>query len=105
MNNREEYYIKLFNTKAPNGYNMTDGGEGYNPVEEVLKKISIGNKGKVFSKESLIKMSKAKLGDKGYWYGKTRLEQSNRMKGENNPMYDNHKSKRRIGKLLQSRGF
>ena len=24
----ESYYIKLYNTKYPNGYNMTDGGEG-----------------------------------------------------------------------------
>lgn len=25
---REKYYISFYNTKAPNGYNLTDGGEG-----------------------------------------------------------------------------
>jgi hypothetical protein len=24
----EKYYIKKYNTKAPNGYNLTDGGDG-----------------------------------------------------------------------------
>lgn len=27
MNHREAYYIKLFNTLAPNGYNLTTGGD------------------------------------------------------------------------------
>lgn len=26
-NEKEKYYIKFYNTKAPNGYNLTDGGE------------------------------------------------------------------------------
>ena len=28
LNEREMYWIKTLNTKAPNGYNLTDGGEG-----------------------------------------------------------------------------
>ena len=39
----ETYYIKELNTKAPYGYNMTDGGEGmngYSPSEETRKKMS-----------------------------------------------------------------
>lgn len=41
----EQYYIKSLNTKRPNGYNLTDGGDGINGHE--------------FSEESRIKMSKA----------------------------------------------
>lgn len=28
LNDREKFYIKQFNSKIPNGYNMTDGGDG-----------------------------------------------------------------------------
>jgi group I intron endonuclease len=48
LNEREEYYVNNFNTKSPNGYNMTDGGDGSpNPTEETKEKLSlslIGNK-------------------------------------------------------------
>jgi group I intron endonuclease len=45
LNEREIYWIKELNTKVPNGYNLTDGGEGLlNPSEEVRKNISIGLK-------------------------------------------------------------
>ncbi len=44
-NRLEKYYIKKFNTLAPNGYNLTEGGEGragyHKPhAEETKKKIS-----------------------------------------------------------------
>ena len=48
LNEWEQYYIKKYNTKAPNGYNLTDGGEGIS--------------GYFFSEESKEKMSKAKQG-------------------------------------------
>lgn len=32
---KEKYYIKLFNTKCPNGYNMTDGGD-YAPIPKMV---------------------------------------------------------------------
>lgn len=28
LDEKEQYFIKFFNSKIPNGYNMTDGGEG-----------------------------------------------------------------------------
>lgn len=28
LNEKEQYYIRFFNCKVPNGYNLTDGGEG-----------------------------------------------------------------------------
>jgi len=57
---KEIYYIKYFNTKAPNGYNMTDGGEGsFNRVisNETKEKISKSLKGKKLSEETKKKMS------------------------------------------------
>jgi len=45
MNEFEIEYIQRYNTKTPNGYNMTGGGEGlFNPSEEVRKKLSEANK-------------------------------------------------------------
>ena len=39
--------IKKHNCKVPNGYNLTDGGEGLrNPSLETRQKISVANKGK-----------------------------------------------------------
>jgi len=39
----EKFYIKFFNSKVPNGYNLTDGGKGnsgFSVSEETKKKIS-----------------------------------------------------------------
>lgn len=40
MNHREQYYIRLFNTLAPDGYNLMTGGGNSLPSKEVLKKRS-----------------------------------------------------------------
>jgi group I intron endonuclease len=40
LTEREQYYIQKWNTKTPNGYNLTDGGEGIvNPSPETRKKM------------------------------------------------------------------
>ena len=36
----EQYYIKVFDTLWPNGYNLTEGGDGVIPCEETRKKMS-----------------------------------------------------------------
>lgn len=49
LNQWEQYYIKELNTKYPNGYNLTNGGDtsiGYRFTEEQKKKISDSKKGK-----------------------------------------------------------
>ncbi len=43
----EQYYIKLFKTLYPNGYNLTEGGEGEIPCEETRRKMSKSHKGKI----------------------------------------------------------
>lgn len=46
---KEKYYISLYNTKSPNGYNLTDGGEGtvnWIPSKEFRERQSIIQKKK-----------------------------------------------------------
>lgn len=40
LDESEKYYTKLFKTLYPNGYNLTEGGEGCKASEETRKKIS-----------------------------------------------------------------
>ena len=68
LNESEIEYIKLFNTKIPNGYNMTDGGGGISgfkgkPLSEKhRKKISGALKGIKRSEETREKMRRANKG-------------------------------------------
>jgi group I intron endonuclease len=63
----ERLLIKDRNTKAPSGYNLTDGGEGafgYKHTEETKKRVSEALKGVKKSEETRKKMSLARLGIK-----------------------------------------
>lgn len=65
LNEREKFYIVKFNSKAPNGYNLTDGGEGHagcSPSEETRTKISASNKGRRVSAETRAKIATAHKG-------------------------------------------
>ena len=81
---KEKLLIKLFNCKIPNGYNMTDGGDGVIGIEwtderkeqhsklmkEIMnnpnmkQKVSIAQTGKKLSKETIEKMSNRMRGVK-----------------------------------------
>ena len=42
----EKYYIKLYNTQVPNGYNLTDGGDGgFHHSNDAKQRISAKTKG------------------------------------------------------------
>ena len=58
----EQYYIKVFKTLWPNGYNLTEGGDGVIPCEETKKKMSESHKGKYRSDETKQKISETKKG-------------------------------------------
>jgi|SRR5271166_5379469 len=74
MNYREEYYIKLFNTLSPNGYNLLPGGNNKKHNEETKQKmrkprskqgklnISNAHKGKIMPEETKLKISLALKG-------------------------------------------
>ena len=67
LNILEKKYIKLYNTLSPIGYNLKTGGEKeYTLSQETKNKISNSHKNKVFTRETLEKMRKAKLGKEGY---------------------------------------
>lgn len=62
INETEMQLIKEHGSKVPNGYNITDGGEGHkggNHSDETKKKISLANKGRKHSEEARNKMSLA----------------------------------------------
>lgn len=61
MNEQEKWFIEVFNSKYPNGYNLTDGGEGvsgYHHTEEAKRRMGrpgeknpmLGKKGLMFQK-------------------------------------------------------
>lgn len=61
----EKAYIKQYACKFPNGYNLTDGGEGvwgHSHTEETKNKISRANAGRKHSKKSKQLMSKNRKG-------------------------------------------
>lgn len=123
MNDAEKHYIKLYKTLYPNGYNLTEGGDGGQiPCEEIRKKISMklkgrpspnkgrhhsgaskkkisdANKGKQLSEETRRKISNAQKGEKNHNYGKNPSEETRRKISEANkgrPMSEEQKKKLR----------
>ena len=100
----EKYYIKELNTKAPYGYNLTDGGEGmtgYTHSEETRKKISDAKKGKKQSEEAKKKRSEALKGKHLSEEAKKKLSEA--QKGEKNNMYGKHHSEETKKKMSDAR--
>jgi len=90
----EKLFIKGFKTKKPNGYNLTDGGDGtlgYSPSPDARKKMSIASKEKWEDKEFLDRMKQLRNDPNGpYQSQEFRDRISSLVQGENNPNY-NHK--------------
>lgn len=75
LNAAEMYFIEFHNCIAPNGYNITAGGEAA-----------------THSEESKLKLSEAKLGDKNPMWGKkqseeTKAKRSAALKGRKRPQW------------------
>lgn len=71
LNAREIMCIKLFNSLAPNGYNLKEGGKSGSPNEEVRKKMSEARTGKKLSVETCRKMSMSRTGKGNSFFGRT----------------------------------
>ena len=77
----EQYYIKQYDTKVPNGYNLTDGGDGIfgweaseeyrqecsERVKQLHKEKKVGMYGKNHSEETKKKMSEVSKGKPKPW--------------------------------------
>ena len=108
LNEREMFWIRELGTKAPNGYNLTDGGDGFNPSNETRAKISAHhadfsgkknpNYGKPRSAETIAKIIAHRpdmSGEKNPHYGKRHSPEiraiiSAKNSGENHPFYGKH---------------
>lgn len=64
LSSREKYWIKHLNTKFPNGYNLTDGGDGCQGMTEETK-------------EKIRQKNKLLVGEKSSRYGKKNTEEHN----------------------------
>ena len=121
LGEKEKYWIKFFNCKHPNGYNLTIGGEGLAiQTEEINKRRSLANLGRHHTEEELEKMrkprpegfgeklSKAKKGKipnrKGYHHSEETLQ---RMRKPHGPISDDHRrhlSESHIGQKSPNKG-
>lgn len=75
----EQYYIREYNTKVPNGYNLTDGGDGifgWEATEEYRKECS--ERAKKLHKEKKVGMYGKKHSDE------TKKKMSDSLKGNTN---------------------
>lgn len=94
LDDREKYYIDLYNT-IENGYNLASGG----------------NKYKIFSNETIQKLSEMRKGENNPFFGKhhsdeTKKKMSESRKGENHPMWGKHHSNETKQKLSKAnRGY
>ena len=79
LNKREIFWIAYFNCKKPNGYNLTDGGDGstgWTPTEETREKIRAAVTGTKHTAEARAKMSAANSGEKNGFFGKHHTEET-----------------------------
>lgn len=84
----EKFYIKKYNSKIPNGYNMTDGSGGGWGEGRIQ-----WNKGKknCYTKEHLLKISERMSGEKHWGYGKQRSEETKQKIRESINKYNRNK--------------
>jgi len=129
LNYLEKFWIKTFDSIAPNGYNIELGGTDKGEVSEQTKqKLRKANLGKVVSDSTKQKISNSLKGDKNPFYGKThtidniekikeanshskkphttksKQKMSEKASGENNPFYGKkHSEEAKLKMSLNSR--
>ena len=77
LNFIERFWIKVMNSRYPNGYNIEEGGSTKGEVaQSTRQKLREINKGKIISEETKKKISIATKGKKNPFYGKTHTPES-----------------------------
>ena len=113
LNEWEKYYINQLNTTSPNGYNLTDGGEGrlHSKIsEETRYKMSLAHSGeknimfgRTHTKEARDKIRYSRLGKKGHIQTEeTKKKISETHKGNKNPNFGKPLSDKTKAKLSAS---
>ena len=86
MNYWETYYIKQYNSKKPNGYNSTDGGDSVcEMTDETKKKISAAQRGKPKPKVAAAQRGKPKPKVSAALKGRKRPDISAAQRGKPKP--------------------
>lgn len=105
LNQGEIYWIAKFNSTNPEiGYNLTYGGDGVIPTEEVKRKISEALKGRQLSeehKQNLKGKPSPKKGSHLTEEHKQKISEVNR--GENNGMYNKRHSEESKQKISEAK--
>lgn len=114
LNEREQYWIKQLNTLAPNGYNLTSGGEGTQKfsrsqsIEEKEKRKKSNQqfyKNHPEAREQLVQRTRKLWEDENY---RRKVTESNKKfakehpdlnKGEKNPMYGKKHTEAALAKI------
>jgi group I intron endonuclease len=84
-NDLESFYIKKFNTLAPNGYNLREGGKNSKHSEESKQLMSRNRKGKglgYVTEEMCRQRSERFLGEKNPNFGKKLTEEEKQQRSE-----------------------
>jgi group I intron endonuclease len=89
LNIREQYWIQTLDTKSPNGYNLTDGGDGCQGMTQETK-------------EKIRQKNRLNVGEKCARYGKKNSENHNRILREANlGRVQSEATKEKIGQSLK----
>lgn len=98
-NDLEEYYIKKFNSLAPNGYNLKEGGRNSKHSEESKQLMSQNRKGKglgiIYTEEICRQRSERQMGEKNPNFGKQLSDEQKQKISER--MQEVWEEKKRIG--------
>ena len=103
----ERHFIKSRNTKAPNGYNLTDGGDGVvGWTDEMRARVSEANTGKKRTSEQRANISAAQV--ERFKDPAEREKISASKRGEKHPNYGKHRSaetRKRISEAHKGKTF
>jgi group I intron endonuclease len=103
LNKLETVWVFLMNSKAPNGYNLNDGGgcqRGWKPSKETRRKIGDGNRGKYVSPEVCQKISDAGKGRVHSETTKRKMSRSAKRRYRNHPEHRQRLSEVHTGKMV-----